>query len=50
VPDLLPPPVDVSGEDLPFRSAYVGRTRRLFVETQAYLPALFRLIRRRELA
>jgi glycine/D-amino acid oxidase-like deaminating enzyme len=46
VPDLLPPPVDVSGEDLPFRSAYVGWTRRLFIETQTYLPALLRLIRR----
>jgi glycine/D-amino acid oxidase-like deaminating enzyme len=46
VPDLLPPPVEVSGEDLPFHSPYVGRTRRLFVETQTYLPALLALIRR----
>jgi hypothetical protein len=46
VPDLLPPPVDVSGEDLPFHSPYVGRTRRLFIETHTYLPALLGVVRR----
>jgi glycine/D-amino acid oxidase-like deaminating enzyme len=45
VPDLLPLPEPVGEADLPLRAPWVGRTRRLFIETPTYLPALEALVR-----